>query len=176
VSKNKRKGVNSMSTKTTRKIKEVKQAVKANKKSTITRNEAVIINLTEPAEKSFVKKLARKHLIAKRREKELEEMKKIFLEEIVSKYVSEDDKREIAKFDENKYIELVSDSDSVRDNVQYDVTYDNDELLKIAKKRDVLSKVAKVSITKIRPFLEQGEEAKAIIEKVVSDKITVTKK
>lgn len=163
-----------MSTKTARKIKEVKQAIPASRK--INENEAIVVTVTDEADKKFLKKLAKKHLIAKRREDELKQLKKQFLNEIVTKYVSEKDKKQLADFDENKYIEFISDSDAVRDNIQYDCEYNNGKLLKIATKRDILEKVATVSISKIRPFLNKGEEEDSILEKKITEKITVSKK
>lgn len=163
-----------MSTKTARKIKEVKKAIPASRK--INKNEAVVINITDEADKKFLKKLAKKHLIAKRREDELKQLKKQFLNEVVSKYVNEKDKKEIAEFKENKYIEFISDSDAIRDNIQYDCEYNNGKLLKIATKRDILEKVATVSISKIRPFLNEGEEEENILEKKIAEKITISKK
>lgn len=161
-----------MTTKVKKTIKEVKQAIPANKPS----NEPFTIVVTSKEEKAFIKKLARKHLIAKRREDELDQLKKEFLENIVGKYVTQADKERIVKQDENKYIEVISDSDSVRNNLQYSYEYDNDFLLEIAQERNVLSKVAKVSVKNIRPFLEKGEEKKAILGKSIQDKVTVTKK
>ena len=155
-------------------VKQVKQAIPA-KKVVLNHNEAMVIHV-EDADKSFIKMLAKKHLIAKRREDELKVLKKQFLEEIVPKYVSDKDKETIVGFDENKYIEFIADSDSVRDNVQYNNEYDNNMLLKLADKRDVLKEVATVSIAKIRPFLREGEEEAAIVSEKIIDKVTVTKK
>jgi D-arabinose 1-dehydrogenase-like Zn-dependent alcohol dehydrogenase len=161
-----------MKTSIKRTIKEVKQAIPVS----VVSNEPMKIVVTSVEEKAFIKKLAKKHMIAKRREDELKQLKQEFLTNIIGKYVTDADKERILKQTENKYIEVSADSDSVRNNIQYSYEYDNDMLLEIAQERNVLSKVAKVSIKDIRPFFEKGEEKKVTLSKSIQDKITVTKK
>jgi len=155
-------------------IKEVKQAIPVKKDKT--ENQSVVIEVRTKSEKELIKKLSRKHLIAKRREEELKALKIEFNQTIVQKYLTEGERERVANFKENKYVEFVAGTNAVRNGLQYEVTYDNDMLLELAKEKDVLNKVAKVSITNIRPFLNDGEEEEAISQKVIVDKITVAKK
>jgi len=160
----------------TRQVKEVKKAVSVPSVLKERINISSVNHVEVNDEESIViKRFARLNRLTKKYKKIYEEMKdNVF--KVFDNYLTGKDIDKLAHKVEDKYFELIADSDIVRLGLSLERQIDNDQALQVAISKGLLSKVATVSATELKKYLTEEEYAELVIEETIGTRLTIGKR